>query len=107
MRLNIKNGDNPVINATTGRSLNKSRTTYLFVILGTYLVNSKYCVCEKLAKTYVLGEEFCEKIAQYTNKIERMFDLDDGTSIEIIRNLLKRFSESVPLPYDIIDYNTR
>lgn len=73
---------------------------HLDVNLGSGRHRVTFIVCDKLATDVLLGCEYCDKYIEAIKPRKREVELDDGTTVPIIRNPSARSTRSVPLPPD-------
>ena len=71
----------------------------LIVRLGTFLVKLDFIVCERLAAPVILGCDFCDRFVEAIKPRKKLVELEDGTTVPIVRRPLARSSRAVPLPH--------
>jgi len=85
------------------RDANKGRVRSIGVItlrvqLGSHQARVDFVVCERLSVPVILGCDFCDKHVEAIRPRSKTVELEDGTTIPIIRAPTKRSRRSVPLP---------
>ena len=80
------------------RSVNICGTIDLVVELGSRLEVVQFNVVEKLAVDIILGCDFCDKHVEAIRPRRSNVELDDGTTIPIIRRPSTGHKDAVPLP---------
>ena len=85
------------------RDANKGRVQSLGVItlrvqLGLYQSRVDFVVCERLSVPVILGCDFCDRHVEAIRPRSKEVELDDGTTVPIVKAPAKRSRESVPLP---------
>lgn len=57
-----------------------------------------FYVCERLATSYVLDSDFCDRFLEAIKPRKRLVELEDGTPVPIVRRSSNGEAETVPLP---------
>ena len=70
----------------------------LLVRLGSHLSKVPFLVAEKLAAPVILGADFCDRYVEAIRPRKRVVELDDGSTVPIVRRPAKRPSNGPPLP---------
>lgn len=71
----------------------------LLVRLGHYVVKLDFLVCKQLAAPVILGCDFCDRFVESIRPRARTVEMEDGTSVPIVRRPLRRaLKKQVPLP---------
>ncbi len=86
------------IKDANNRSLQLLGTINLHCQVGTRAITIPFYVVERLATDVILGCDFCDKHIVAIRPRQRKVDLDDGTSLPIIRRPETRRFGDVPLP---------
>ena len=73
-------------------------TIDLIVQLGNCMMRTEFIVCERLADPVILGCDFCDRFIEAIYPRKRLVELDDGSTVPIVRRPLKRDSTAPPLP---------
>ncbi len=68
--------------------------------IGTRSEIVTFYVAERLATTVILGCDFCDRYIESIRPRRRLIQLDDGSTVPIVRKPDKRADNSVPLPED-------
>ena len=88
----------PDVCDANNRPLQTAGLITLPVKLGRYLVDVQFIVCNKLAASMILGADFCDRYVEAIRPRLRKVELEDGSTIPIIRKPCRRTSKMVPLP---------
>lgn len=86
----LRAGPLPEICDANNRPLNMLGTVNLVVQLGTFVVRDVFIVCRTLAAPAILGADFCDKYVEAIRPKKRHVELDDGTTVPIVRGVLRR-----------------
>ena len=70
----------------------------LFVRLGSRLERITFYVSDRLAAPVILGCDFCDTHVEAIRPRRRVVELDDGTTVPIVRRPQKRSAKAPPLP---------
>ena len=66
--------------------------------LGSYETRVNFVVCERLSVPVILGCDFCDRYVEAIMPRQKMVELDDGSTVPIIRVPSTRARDAVPLP---------
>ena len=85
------------------RDANKGRVRTMGMVtlrcqLGSYQVRVDFVVCERLSVPVILGCDFCDRYVEAIMPRRKTVELDDGTTIPIVRAPSTRARDAVPLP---------
>ena len=85
------------------RDANKGRVRSLGVVslrvqVGLYQSRVDFVVCERLSVPVILGCDYCDRHIEAIRPRSKEIELDDGTTVPIVRAPTKRSRDSVPLP---------
>ena len=85
------------------RDANKARvrtagTVTLKCQFGSYFVRVNFVVCERLSVPVILGCDFCDRYVEAIMPRRKVVELDDGTTVPIVRAPMARARDAVPLP---------
>ena len=80
------------------RRLNILGTVELNVRIGNREDKVNFYVVERLATDFILGCDFCDRHVEAIRPRKRLIELDDGTTIPIVRGSKTFRSKSIPVP---------
>ena len=80
------------------RRLNILGTVELNVRIGNRQDKVNFYVVERLATDFILGCDFCDKHVEAIRPRKRLIELDDGTTIPIVRGSKKARGRNIPVP---------
>ena len=88
------------------RDANKGRvrtagTVTLKCQFGSYFVRVNFVVCERLSVPVILGCDFCDRYVEAIMPRRKVVELDDGTTVPIVRAPMTRARDAVPLPESV------
>ena len=93
----IREGPLPNINDANSNPLKTLGSITLIVRLGHRLVALDFVVCLELAAEVILGCDFCDRFVESIHPRRREIELDDGSTVPIVRRPLKRPPKCAPL----------
>lgn len=88
----------PDIRDANKRPIKSLGTIKLVVQLGNHVVMLPFIVCTTLAAPVVLGCDYCDRFVEAIRPKNREVELDDGSTVPIVRRPLKRSNAAAPLP---------
>lgn len=94
----LRIGATPNITDADGRKLQISRTAPLLMRISNYAVKIDFLVCGRLAASFVLGYSFSEKFMEPIGLRRRCVELDDGSTVLLVRKPSPRVVDAVLLP---------
>ena len=94
----VRYGPLPSISDANRNPLRMLGTIELLVRLQNRTLKCDFIICERLAAAVILGADFCDRFVEAIHPRKKNVELDDGTTIPIVRRPLKRLPASVPLP---------
>ena len=94
----IKFGPLPSVNDANSNPVKMVGLIDLVVRLGNRLVKVEFIVCERLAAAVILGCDFMDRFVEAIYPRRKTIEMDDGTTVPIVRRPLKRPPQSPPLP---------
>lgn len=74
--------------------LKRLGTKTLAVLLASFSVRITFLVCDSLVASMILGVDFCDKFVQTFWPADNAAELEDGTTIPILRNDLQGLQRS-------------
>ena len=86
------------IKDANNRSINVIGTVNLTCEMGSRREIVTFYVVERLATEAILGCDFCDRHIEAIRPRKRIVELDDGTTVPIVRRPDKRKNDTVPLP---------
>ena len=72
-----------------GKPITTIGSVTFIVRLGPYAVAHRFIVCDNLAAPLILGTDFCDTYVEAIRPKKKVVELDDGTTIPIVRRALK------------------
>ena len=94
----IRKGNTPRVTDANRNPINVIGTIDLVVRLGNILVKAEFLVCERLAAPAILGCDFCDRFVEAIYPRKRVVELEDGSTIPIVRRPLRREPDAPKLP---------
>ena len=85
------------------RDANKGRVHTLGTLslqcqIGACSMRVNFVVCERLSVPVILGCDFCDRYVEAIRPRRRLVEMDDGSTVPIIRSPSSRDKDAVPLP---------
>ena len=104
----IRQGPLPDICDANNKPLQLLGTIKLPVRLGNFSSRIEFIVCKTLAAPAILGADFCDRFVSAIRPSQKIVELDDGSSVPIVRRPLRNASRrsGPPLPKDMRDPDT-
>ncbi|CAN8069508.1 unnamed protein product, partial [Agarophyton chilense] len=97
LRSQIRLGVAPDFADANNNPLSTVGTVTLVVRLGSFVVKLDFIVCRKLATPIILGCDFCDKFIDAIRPRLKRVEMEDGSSVPIVRRPLRRASKKHPL----------
>ena len=94
----IRHGPLPCVNDANDKPLKTVGTIEQIVRLGNLIVKLDFIVCESLAASVILGADFCDRFIEAIYPRKKSVELDDGSTVPIVRRPLSRPPTAPPLP---------
>ena len=91
-------GGLPNICDANGNPLSMMGRLKLVTRLGSSLVLVDFVVCRTLAADAILGADFCDRYVEAIRPRKKLVELDDGTTVPIVRNPSRWRSRENPMP---------
>ena len=95
---NIRHGPMPNVADANNNPIKMTGLVNLVVRLGTRLVRVEFIVCERLAAPMILGCDFCDRFVEAIYPRQKCIELDNGSTVSIVRRPLRRAPKAPPLP---------
>ena len=86
----LRYGPLPNVADANDNSIRMKGLAGLIVLLGARLVKLEFIVCERLAAPLILGCDFMDRFVESIYPRKKTVEMDDGTTIPITQNPLKR-----------------
>ena len=100
----IRYGPLPDICDANDRPLRMIGTIRLVVRLGRLVSLADFIICQQLAAPMILGADYCDRFVEAIRPRKKLIELDDGSTVPIVRRPLKRHPKLTPLP-EGLDYD--
>lgn len=71
------------------------------VRLGRHLALVDFVVCTSLGAQAILGADYCDKFVEAIRPRAKLVEMDDGTTVPIVRRVMRRGPKFVALPPDL------
>ena len=97
----IRHGPLPDICDANSNPLDMIGTVKLPVRLGHFLCLVEFIVCRSLAASAILGADYCDRFVEAIRPKKKLVELEDGSTIPIVRRPHRRTPRMAPLPPDM------
>ena len=94
----IRHGPLPNVADANNNPIRMTGLADLVVRLGTRIAKVEFIVCERLAAPVFIGSDFCDRFVEAIYPRKKTIELDDGSTVPIVRRPLERSPKLPPLP---------
>ena len=94
----IRNGPLPNVADANNNPIRMTGLVDVVVRLGSRIAKAEFILCERLAAPVIVGCDFCDLFVEAIYSRKETIELDDGSTLPIVRRPLKRSPKSPPLP---------
>ena len=94
----IRHGPLPNVADANNNPIRMTGLVDLVVRSGSHISKAEFIVCERLAAPVIVGCDFCDRFVEAIYPRKKTIELDDGSTVPIVRRPLKRSPKSPPLP---------
>ena len=94
----IRNGPLPNVADANNNPIRMTGLVDVVVRLGSRIAKAEFILCERLAAPVIVGCDFCDLFVEAIYSRKETIELDDGSTLPIVRRPLKRSPKAPPLP---------